>query len=508
MNKTKYVTIFVILAAVVLFGGRWLSYSQGSKSNIRQDLDRFSNTLRLVIQNHAEEPDSRELIEASIDGMLNSLDAHSQLLDPDEYKELMVGTRGKYGGLGIQITIRDKILTVVSPLKSTPAERIGIQAGDRIVKIEDKSTEGITLKEAVKKLRGEPGTDVTITIERDGLEDLVPYTITREIIKIDNIPFYDMVGDDVGYILLANFSNNAGKNLEDVVQELTERGADKLILDIRNNHGGLLKEAVSVTENFLPSGSAVVSTRGRIAPSNKQFESRGDPSFSEQPLVVLVNGGSASASEILAGAIQDWDRGLVMGDTTFGKGSVQTIFPLDNGYAVKLTTAKYYTPSGRCIHKAEAETTIVEPDSTFYTLGTLQREIVGGGGIIPDLVIKPEKLSDFETELLRKAMLTKFASQYALAHPDLPMPINLEPSVLDEFEELLADQEVLYTPEKFEESRDFIMQKIEEELYFKVHGREEAYRVALRNDQLVARAKDLLSQAKSFEDLFNLASRL
>lgn len=505
MRKIKYVAVPIVIAGVVLLGGWWLGYSQGRRGNLKQNLDLFAKTLHIVIHNHVEEPDSRELIESSIDGMLNSLDPHSQLLDPDEYNELMVGTRGKYGGLGIQITIRDDILTVVSPLNGTPAERIGIQAGDRIVKIEEKSTEGITLKEAVKKLRGDPGTKVTITIQREELKELIDYTITREIIKIDNIPFYQLFDDDIGYVILANFSNQAGENLQEVLTELVEKGAKKLILDIRNNHGGLLKEAVSVTENFLPSGKAIVSTRGRISPSNREFRSTGTPSFDEYPLVILVNGGSASASEILAGAIQDWDRGLVIGDTTFGKGSVQTIFPLDDGYALKLTTAKYYTPSGRCIHKAEGIET--ESDSGFYTLGRLQREIVGGGGIIPDLVMKPDKLNDFETEVLRRGIPAKFASRYTLSHPELSQPITLGPAVLDEFEELLAEQEILYTPEKYEESRDFVMRKIEEEIYFKLYGRDEAYRVALDHDQLVEKAKDLLSRAESFEELFHLVNQ-
>lgn len=506
MKRLRYTAVLVVLIGVVLLGGWWLGYSQGQRENLRQDLDLFVRTLQIVIGNYVEEPSSSKLIESSIDGMLNSLDPHSQLLDPDEYNELMVGTRGKYGGLGIQITIRDNVLTVVSPLKGTPAERIGIQAGDRIVKIEGKSTEGITLKEAVKKLRGDPGTKVTITIQREGLEELIDYTITREIIKIDNIPFYELLDDNIGYILLGNFSKDAGENIEKVIDELVDKGARKLILDIRNNHGGLLQEAVRVTENFIPAGKTIVSTRGRIPSSNKEFKSMREPSFDGYPLVILVNGGSASASEILAGAVQDWDRGLVMGDTTFGKGSVQTVFPLSEGYALKLTTAKYYTPSGRCIHKGEIVG--AEVDSGFHTLGAFHREILGGGGIIPDVVVESEKLNDFETELLRKGIFLKFASKYTLSHPELAKPITLEPSVLDQFKELLADQEILYTPDKFEESRDFIMRKIEEEICFKLFGRDEAYRVTLEHDKLVEQAKELLSKAESSEELFNLVNQL
>jgi len=506
MRKLKYIVVPTLLVGVVLLGGWWLGYSQGRRENLKKNLDLFARTLNIVIHNHVEEPDPEALIESSIDGMLNSLDPHSQLLDPDEYNELMVGTRGEYGGLGIQITIRDEVLTVVSPLNGTPAERIGIQAGDRIVRIEGESTEGITLKEAVKKLRGKPGTEVTITIQRDGLDEPIDYTITREIIEIDNIPFYELLDDGIGYIILANFADESGENLEEVITELVEKGAKKLILDIRNNHGGLLKEAVRVTENFLPAGKVIVSTKGRISPANKEFRSVAKPSFEDYPLVILVNGGSASASEILAGAIQDWDRGLVIGDTTFGKGSVQTVFPLDDGFALKLTTAKYYTPSGRCIHKEEEMET--ETDAGFYTLGTLQREIVGGGGIIPDLVIKSEPLNDLETELLRKGMPAKFASRYTLSHPELSKPIVLQPTVLDEFGDLLAEEEILYTPEKYEESRDFMLEKIEEEIHFKLYGRHEAYRIALEHDQLVEKAKDLLSQAESFEELYHLVNQL
>ncbi len=505
MSRSKYLVIVPVLVGVILLGGWWLGYSQGQRDNLRQELDRFSRILQVVIHSYVEEPLSSELIEASIDGMLNSLDPNSQLLDPEEHEELMVGTQGEFGGLGIQITIRDEVLTVVSPLKDTPAERIGIQAGDRIVKIEDESTQGITLKEAVKKLRGDPGTKVTITIRREGLGDLVDYTITREIITIDNIPYYDLLGDNVGYIALVNFSKGAGENLEEVVEELVERGADKLIVDLRNNHGGLLKEAVRVTENFLPPGRTIVSTRGRVPIANKEFKSQNEPSYAEDPLVILVNGGSASASEILAGAVQDWDRGLVMGDTTFGKGSVQTVYPLDYEYALKLTTAKYYTPSGRCIHKGEnlAE----EADSGFSTLGNLKREIVGGGGIIPDLVMVPELLDDFETELLRESMFAKFASRYTLAHPNIAQPVELGSSAMAEFTDYLGEQEIEFSSEELEESRDFIERRIEQEISLKLYGRDEAYRRSIEDDPLIRRALELLSRADSFEELLEIAGQ-
>lgn len=502
MKKSKYI---VVLVGVVLLGGWWLGYSQGQKENLLRDLELFNRTLKKVISYYVEEPNTHELIEFALDGMLNSLDPMSQLLDPDEYNKLLVETKGKFGGLGIEITIRDGVLTVVSPLKDTPAERIGIQAWDRIVKIEGESTESITVIEAVKKLRGDPGTQVTITIQREGLEELIDYTITRAIIKIDNIPFYELLDDEIGYISLVHFSEGAGENLKKTITELVEKGAKKLILDIRNNHGGLLTEAVKVTQNFLPKGKTVVSTRGRVSSSNVEYRTTRDSSFDEHPLVVLVNRGSASASEILAGAIQDWERGLVMGDTTFGKGSVQRPFSLIDGYVLKLTTAKYYTPSGRCIHKGKKLE--VESDSVYHTLGTLRRQLVGGGGIIPDLVIKPKKLSEFEIELLRKGIFPKFADQYTLFHPGLSKPTTLDPSVLDEFQELLGEQEIIYDPEEFAESEDFIMEKIEEEVYLKLYGRDGAYRVALTHDQLVAQATELLSKAESFEELFELTNR-
>jgi len=504
MRKLKYAGAFAILAAVVLLGGWWLGYSQNGRQNLKSDLNLYSRILESVLRNYVEEPNSHELIESSINGMLGSLDPMCELMDPEEYNELMVGTRGKYGGLGIWITIRDEVLTVVSPLKDTPAERIGIQSGDRIVKIEGESTEGITLKEAVNTLRGDPGTKVTITIEREGLDELIDYTLTREVITVDNIPFYELLEGDIGYIPLVHFSEGAGENLEDAVQELVGMGAKKLILDIRNNHGGLLTEAVRVTENFLPVGKTIVSTRGRIQASNKEFKSLREPSFGDYPLVILVNGGSASASEILAGAIQDWDRGLVMGDTTFGKGAVQTTLPVGDGYVLKLTTAKYYTPSGRCIHKGEelAES----PDSVYRTIGNLQREVTGGGGIIPDLVVEPGKYSAFETDLLRRDVFQKFASRYAVAHPELPRPVVVDASAVGEFAAYLTDEEIAYSDEDLDKSREFVMRRIEEEISLKLYGREEAYRVALKHDKIVEKAKELLSKASSREDVFSLAS--
>ena len=422
-----------------------------------EEISRFNKILSEVNRKYVENVDPAEISDAAIEGIRNILDPHTVVFAPEDYEDLKISMEGKFGGVGITISLRDNVLTVISPLAGTPAFKLGIRAGDKIRKIEGNSTKGLTLDEAVEKLRGKIGTDVTISIEREGVPELMDFTITRDEIIVHAIPYYSMIQDDIGYIKLATFADNTTADLENAIKELKKQGMKKLILDLRYNPGGLLNQATSVSELFLKKGNLLVSTKGRT--QQTEAYARKDGILSpDVPLVLLVNQGSASASEIVAGAIQDWDRGLIIGKTTFGKGSVQTIFPLDNqGHALKLTTAFYYLPFGRCINKKEngihglkaieesldpnaekdslaKDTTVVD---TFHT--NKGRKMVGGGGIIPDIDVELDALPWVVQVQERMAMYFKFAVKARPALEKAGAKIDLNWNVPDSLYEQFRD---------------------------------------------------------------------
>lgn len=322
-----------------------------------QEIELFTDALTLIRAEYVEETKYKDLIYGALKGMLRSLDDYSQFLDPDAYKEVKVETEGEFGGLGIQIAIKDGLLTIIAPIDDTPAYHVGLKANDKIVKIEDEITQDISLMEAVKKLRGKPGTEVTITVMREGAEKLLDFTITRDTIKIKSIRKAKLFDGNIGYIRLSEFQERSPQDMEEALRKLEKLGMESLILDLRNNPGGLLDSAVKVSEKFIPSGEVIVSTRGRLKRQDMIFRSSGTDGHRTYPLVILISKGSASGSEIVAGAIQDYKRGVLLGTKTFGKGSVQTVVPLVDGSALRLTTSKYFTPSGRCIHEKG-----IEPD--------------------------------------------------------------------------------------------------------------------------------------------------
>jgi carboxyl-terminal processing protease len=318
----------------------------------------FSEVLSLIESNYVEPVEKDSMIEGAISGMVKSLDPHTSYMPPVSYKEMQVETTGKFGGLGIEISLRGGILTVVSPIDDTPAFKVGIKPGDKIIKIEDESTLDMTLQDAVSRLRGETGSPVTITIFRKTFKVPKEFTIVRDIIKVRSV-VSKLYEDDIGYIKIRNFSKNTSSDLDKALEELQEKGITKLILDVRNNPGGLLNQAVEVTDRFLNKENLIVYTKGRSDDQNMRFTSHDKVSGVSYPLIILVNGGSASASEIVAGALQDLNRAIILGTQTFGKGSVQTIIPLSDGSALRLTTARYYTPSGRVIQENGIEPDII-----------------------------------------------------------------------------------------------------------------------------------------------------
>lgn len=327
-----------------------------------EELATFNNVLSIVEKNYVEPVDDKKLIEGAIKGMLSSLDPHSNFLDADTFKEMQVETKGAFGGLGIEITVRDGYITVVSPIAGTPAYRVGIQSGDKIVKIEGKSTKNLNLVEAVRLMRGPKGTKITISIFREGMTRPEDYTIVRDVIKIKSIRAR-LLEEGYGYVRVASFQERTEQDLSKALSDFREDGAlSGLVLDLRNNPGGLLDQAVKVSNLFLD-GGLIVYTDGRVESQKMRFEATKGSKDVDYPMVVLVNGGSASASEIVAGALQDHKRALILGTKTFGKGSVQTIIPLDGGSGLRLTTAHYYTPSGHSIQaKGITPDIIVRPD--------------------------------------------------------------------------------------------------------------------------------------------------
>ncbi len=324
---------------------------KAAANDIYSQVELFSYALTTIQSEYVDVKTPQELIYGSLKGMLASLDPHSQFLTPDDYKELKSETQGKFGGLGIEISIKDGLLTVVTPIDDTPAYKAGIKAGDRIVKIEGALTKDLTLNDAVKKLRGDPGTDVKITVLREDDFKLLDFTIKREIIQIQDVKDAMILDDHVGYVRLAEFREDSFNEMHKALDKLRKDGMDSLIVDLRNNPGGLLNIAIKISEDFLPPGQLIVSTKGRHPTQDIETYSKNTQGkVTDVPVVILINQGSASGSEILAGALQDNKRAVILGEQSFGKGSVQSVIPLPDGSGLRLTTSKYFTPSGRSIH--------------------------------------------------------------------------------------------------------------------------------------------------------------
>ncbi|MBI3752490.1 MAG: S41 family peptidase [Deltaproteobacteria bacterium] len=353
----------------------------------------FTDALSIVQDNYVEEVDPKNLIYGAVKGMLQGLDPHSSFMTPEEYKEMQVETKGSFGGIGIEIGIRDGMLTVVAPIEDTPAFKAGIKAGDRIVKIGDKYTKDMSINDAVKLMRGPKGAKVSIWILREGWKDPQEFAITRDIIAVKSVK-YKALEDGFGYIRISQFQEKTAGDLEDALNKLgsSEGKLKGLILDLRNNPGGLLQQAVEVSDKFLDSG-LIVYTKGRAPGQDMRFEAREEGTQPNYPMIVMVNGGSASASEIVAGALQDHKRAVILGTQTFGKGSVQTIIPLSDGSAIRLTTSQYYTPSGRSIQAKGIEPDIIiagDGASGHIKEKDLERHLEAEGAE-PQKPEKPEK---------------------------------------------------------------------------------------------------------------------
>ncbi|MFH0933543.1 MAG: S41 family peptidase [Nitrospirota bacterium] len=342
-----FTLIFVVASAGVLIG-RWSIV--GAEGEGYEELKVFTEALSMVKKNYVEDVKTKDLVYGAIKGMLSSLDPHSSFLNPEAYKEMQAETKGEFGGIGIQIGIKEGMLTVIAPIEDTPASRAGIKAGDKIIKINNESTKDMGLHDAVNKMRGVPKTSVTVTILREGWKETKDFTLVRELIKIKSVKS-KLLEDGIGYIKMSQFQEQTAADLSTALEKLGQEKMNSLILDLRNNPGGLLNSAVSVTSQFLPPGKLVVYIKGKKG-ERTEFNTGGDLPNYDMPMIVLVNEGSASASEIVAGALKDWNRAVILGAKTFGKGSVQSVIPLSDGSGLRLTTAIYYTPKGTSIQAA------------------------------------------------------------------------------------------------------------------------------------------------------------
>ncbi len=373
-RRLIYGAVTVVLAVNLMFGARvYLNAAQAAeKDSAYPSLAIFSYVMERVRKDYVDgqKLTYQDLVYAALKGMLNTLDPHSEFMEPEKYKELQNDTQGAFGGLGIVIAMKDNFITVVSPMEDSPGAKAGILSGDRIVKIDGKSTEKMSLGDAVKSLRGEPGTDIKISMFRPSSSQMKDYTLTRAIINVDMVKDingkkeFPLGENKIGYVRLMQFGEKTSNDLEAAIKKLKAQGMQAMILDLRWNPGGLLEQAVDVCEKFLPRGVLVVSTEGRNPAQNSErtAKGRGDE-LHDMPMVVLVNLGSASASEIVAGCLKDRKRAIILGEKTFGKGSVQSILPLDDGSALRLTTAKYYTPSHKVIHEEGITPDIIVPMS-------------------------------------------------------------------------------------------------------------------------------------------------
>ena len=552
-RKTALLVIVTVLCVFAL-GAFADSKLRNEKETIYHDLDVFAKIVEKVKLYYVDDVDSHELIDEAIEAMLKKLDPHSQYLSGLDYEDLMVSTRGQFGGLGIFISFRDNYPTVISPIDDTPADRAGIRGGDRIVEIEGQSTDGWRTDKAVGLLRGEPGSNVRFKVSRPGLDEAIEYVITREVINVKSVPYYGMFDNGTGYIKVSNFSKHTSAELVDAVDSLEGDGMKSLVLDLRSNPGGLLEASREVSELFLDKDKLIVFTKGRLPNSNRKYYSHNRDPHGAYPIVVLINGASASASEIVAGAMQDWDAAFVVGQKSFGKGTVQTVFNLSETEAVKLTTAKYYTPSGRSIHMdpkdreahiaamrkelgvdkngnpvddadGEDDDASVTPPSdgdagevttadasdvdaetpVFYT--SSGRIVLGGGGITPDLEFEPQLYTELQRRLERDALAFSFVVEY-MTDNDIDENLTVSEEMIEEFLSFARGRDFEYEDKDLtDENVKYIETMLRREFATNKFGRQAAYRVVTEADHEFQKVLEILSGAGDLEALFQYAEQ-
>ncbi len=532
MTRHRVILVTSVVAVVAFLSGGWFM-QQGSRSDesVYQRARLFDDVMSHINDYYVDTLDESQLYNMAITGMVKELhDPYSVFLAGRDLSGLNEVTTGNYGGLGIQIEVRDNAIVVVAPLPDSPAERAGILTGDRIVAVNDQSTAQWNQEQAVRNLRGPENTSVSLKVQRPGVTELIAFKLTRARIHARSVRTALMANDHVGYVELNPFSEESADELTAAVDSLKGAGMRSLILDLRGNPGGLLDEGIAVSELFLDRGQEVVATRGRAPGSSRQYMDQQVQRYPDLPIVVLVNGGTASASEIVAGALQDHDRALVIGQPTFGKGLVQTLFRLTSDAALKITTARWYTPSGRSIQRkarseeeqeALADSAAVRPDTGKPAPGEVfhtdhGRVVLGGGGIVPDIVVRPDSTDLAAARLLNSSLgknvstfndaLAAFALDARARHAVTSPTFAVSPEMRASFLALLARRGVTLDPRTVTAAQRFIDQDIGYEVAQFSFGRAGSVRRLFDEDPVLMEAEQYATRAKTPADLLTLAS--
>jgi len=529
MIRHKGYVIAAVTVAALVSGGWFLQRESEPAGSVYQQARLFDDVLAHVADYYVDSLDEKQLYQMAIDGMLDQLgDPYSVFLKPEDFRQLSEATTGNYSGLGIQIDVRDGWITVVAPLPETPAERAGIQTGDRIVQLDGRSTEGWKQDQAVKELRGPAGSPAELTIRRLGVDDSIKFKLTRATIHIRSVQIAMMLNDHVGYISLNPVSESSAREVSQAVDTLLKQGMKSLIFDLRQNPGGLLDQGVAVSDLFLDPGKAIVETRGRAPGSSHEFTDSKPQQWPRLPIVTIVNGGSASAAEIIAGALQDHDRAVLIGTPTFGKGLVQSFWRLTPETGLKLTTARWYTPSGRTIQRAtrteaEQEAQVIaaqrgqdtKPDSTAVFHTDAGRTVYGGGGIRPDLYVVADTFTTAERSFIRtlgdktpfyRDALASYALELKEGNRLSNPSFTVTAAMVDEIVRRVRSKGAALPDSIIAGARPLISQELGYEAARYVFGRPAEFRRRMADDQQVKRALALADRAKSPQDLLTLAN--
>jgi len=507
----------VLLCTVLggLYGRQVEATTSGDDSEVKNSISEFTRVYNVVEQNYADpvDPDKTifgptELSIGAIPGALRSLDPHSNFYDPQAFSKLREDQEGKYFGVGMQIGQRagrlgKPIVVVLAPIPGSPAFRAGLRPGDIIVKVNGQSTEGMNTQQVAERLKGPKGTRVHITVSRQGYDQALEFDITRDEISQRSVDDVFMLKPGIAYIHITRFSENTDEELSEALKSIGEKSLDGLVLDLRNNPGGLLQEAVEVSDHFLEKSQLIVYHYGRHSQEKRYYTTKGDGA-KEYPIVVLINRLTASAAEIVTGALQDHDRALVMGEPSFGKGLVQTVFPLDEHTGLALTTARYYTPSGRLIQRDYDNVSLYDyynrPENspvphTDVRLTDGGREVYGGGGITPDVRYEDPKLTPVEETLAQHNAFFEFGEYYLGVHKTIPKDFQATDAVLQEFRQFLAQQKIPLPDQELKDNSEFIRTHIRLTLVASIFGETEAQQISIEKDPLVEKAVESMPQA-------------
>jgi carboxyl-terminal processing protease len=517
-SAARGIGLFVLVLAVsAILGGFYgpaaIATSAGSPDTdqLQDSVKSFTRVLSVVQRNYADPVDTDKVIyDGAIPGMLHVLDPHSNFFDPKQYALFREEQEGKYYGVGMIVEQRQNQTVVQAPFVNSPAYKAGIRPGDVILKVDGKTCTGLTTNQVADMLKGAKGTPVHISLGREGWAKPIEVTVVRDEIPRPGVEYSEMVKPGIGYVHVSTFNETTDSDLTDALQKLDYSKLDGLIIDLRDNGGGLLNQAVGMADMFLDKNELVVSHRGRSSPERPYYAVRGNQGI-DVPLVVLVNGQSASASEIVSGAIQDHDRGLIVGETTFGKGLVQTQFPLSEDTALLLTTARYYTPSGRLIQRNYKNVTLYDyhynpqrPRKPEVKLTDTGRQVYGEGGITPDVVVPAPKPDDFQQLLEARGVLYPlpsgvgdFARYYLGEKPQITKDFTVDDAVLTDFQKYLTEQHIPFTPQQIQQITPWLKWEIKREVFTTVFGLDAGYKVQLENDPQLEKAIDSLPQAKA-----------